>query len=103
MRLFKRQGYSFLCFSEHDLYTDWTKRAEPGELHHPAGIEGSAILYEKDSDRVLKTHHIHGILGTEEMRKKAGADVFSHMERLEPDRYRGEWDGAKAARSFATT
>ena len=100
VRLFKRQGYSFLCFSEHDLYTDWTKELNRENFIILPGIEGSAILYEKDSDRVLKTHHIHGILGTEEMRKKAGADVFSHMERLEPDRYRGEWDGAKAAQKL---
>ena len=80
VRLFKRQGYSFLCFSEHDLYTDWTQELNRENFIILPGIEGSAILYEKDSDRVLKTHHIHGILGTEEMRKKAVADVFSQMD-----------------------
>lgn len=100
VRLFKRQGYSFLCFSEHNLYTDWSGELNRDNFIILPGIEGSAVLYEKDSERVLKTHHIHGILGTEAMRAAAGKNLFTHMERLDPVIYRGWWDGAKAAQEL---
>ncbi|MDO5416694.1 MAG: PHP domain-containing protein [Lachnospiraceae bacterium] len=100
VKLFKEHGYSFLCFSEHDLYTDLREKFDCDDFIILPGLEASAVLYEAGTGRALKVHHIHGILGTEEMEKAAGDRVFRNYERLEPDRYEGEWNGAEAAQKL---
>lgn len=84
--LYKKHGYSFLCFSEHDLYTDYRGSFDCEDFIILPGLEASAILMEKDTKRRLKVHHIHGILGTEEMQEKARkrGRLFTHMESLPP-------------------
>ena len=93
VKMFKEHGYSFLCFSEHDYYTDYRSEFDCEDFIILPGIEASVILLEENSERRLKVHHIHGILGTEEMVKKAGDKAFKNNERVAPKILRGSWDG----------
>lgn len=98
VKLFKEHGYSFLCFSEHDKYTDFRDEFNTKEFIILPGLEASAyLLKEEGSWTSLKTHHIHGILGTTKMQREAKRPLFTHMEYVQPPLYYGEWDGAKVA------
>lgn len=98
VELYKENGYSFLCFSEHDLYTDRRDEFDCEDFIILPGLEASVILCEKERPgRRLKVHHIHGILGTEEMQRAAGAKVFEDQEFVEPEKFYGTWDGAGEA------
>ena len=77
VRLFREHGYSFLCFSEHDLYTDYRSEFDCEDFIILPGLEASVTLCEEEAPhKKLKVHHIHGILGTEQMQKAAGEHVF---------------------------
>lgn len=94
---FREHGYDFLCLSEHDLYTDLSGEFDDEGFIILPGLEASAYLYADETERVrLRCHHMHGILGTDEM-VAAAPRRFSHMERLEPIRCHGTWDGAAVA------
>ena len=72
VKLYKENGYSFLAISDHDLYSDYRKELNSQDFIVLPALEATAVLY-KDETRTerLCLHHIHGILGTEEMVKKA--------------------------------
>ena len=98
---FREHGYSFLCLSEHDLYTDLSGEFDREDFIILPGLEASAYLYADESEGVrLRCHHMHGILGTSEMVASA-SEHFCHMERLEPIRRHGTWDGAAVAEELA--
>ena len=100
---FRAHGYDFLCLSEHDLYTDYSEELGSRDFLILPGLEASAYLYTDESETVrLKCHHMHGILGTDEM-VEAASQRFAHMERLEPIRRHGSWDGAEVAAELATS
>ena len=65
--LYKKYGYHFLCLSEHDHFTDLSAQFDSPEFIILPGLEASAYLFNKEKTGVLKTHHIHGILGNEAM------------------------------------
>lgn len=99
--LFKAHGYSFLCFSEHDKFTDYTQKYNGKDFIILPGLEASAALLEKEGGRECrKVHHIHGILGTEKMQKEADLPPFEHMEYVQPPVFYGDWDGAKTAQDL---
>lgn len=95
--LYREHGYSFLCFSEHDYFTDLSGELDREDFLILPGLEASAILMDQKGEGRLKVHHIHGILGTEVMRRQAGDRVFRDAERVAPMVYRGSWDGAAVA------
>lgn len=100
VELYKSRGYSFLCISEHDLFTDFREQfSEPDFIILP-GIEYSAGLFSQDGTRRYKLHHMHGILGTEEMQKNASEPLLKHMEAIPQKRYYGSWDGAAVAQEL---
>ena len=103
VKMFREHGYQFLCFSEHDLYTDYREKFDCEDFIILPGLEASAVLYEGDgsSGRRKKVHHIHGILGTEEMIKKAELPCYRHKEIHPVLKFYGEWDGALAAQQLA--
>ena len=108
VQLYKNQGYDFLCFSEHDHYTDLRKEFDSENFIILPGLEASVCLIgisEEDKQKwnlpyldgecfsttwpelrdmiqkglsvpMIKTHHIHGILGKKEMQKRACENVF---------------------------
>ncbi|MCI2048767.1 MAG: CehA/McbA family metallohydrolase [Lachnospiraceae bacterium] len=95
--LYRSRGYSFLCFSEHDRYTDLRSRFDSGDFIILPGLEASADLLDPAHvGKRLKTHHMHGILGTERMQAQA-ACLFRNGETLKPPVYTGQWDGLQAA------
>lgn len=99
--LFKEHGYSFLCFSEHDLYTDYSEQFNTKDFIILPGLESSAnLLRQEGSKDRLKVHHIHGILGTKKMQEEATEPLYQHMEHVAPPIYYGEWDGAKVAQEL---
>lgn len=103
--LFKDHGYSFLCFSEHDLYTDYRKEFDCSDFIILPGLEASASLFEgneADSSRgPLKVHHIHGILGTEEMQRAAGKRILKDGEYIPPLKFYRTWNGASVAQELS--
>ena len=100
---YKNNGYHFLCLSEHDYYTDLRDQIDGETFILLPGVEASVNLLDETGSYVKKTHHIHGILGNEAMRKAAGDKLLKHGERLIPPRFYGEWDGLKAAQDMIDT
>ena len=87
VRLFREHGYSFLCFSEHDLYTDYRSEFDCEDFIILPGLEASVALCD-------------GILGTEQMQKAAGEHVFREKEAIKPAKLYGTWDGAGEAQKL---
>lgn len=59
--LYKKNGYSFLCLSEHDYYTDLRSEFDTDDFILLPGLEASVKLCDAEG-HLVKTHHIHGIL-----------------------------------------
>ena len=98
--IYHREGYSFLCLSDHDLYTDYRAELGAEDFLILPGAEICAVLFD-EKDECVKLHHMNGILGTEKMQKEAPDQTFCHMERIEPDIYYGSWNGRRAAEKMA--
>ncbi|MDD3402798.1 MAG: PHP domain-containing protein [Hespellia sp.] len=102
VKLFKEHGYHFLCLSEHDKYTDYREKFNCDNFIILPGMEASADLYDSEESGLrLKVHHIHGILGTEEMLKNAKLPLYEHNDIHIVPKYYGSWDGAKVAQELA--
>lgn len=101
VKLYQDHGYSFLCLSEHDIYTDFRKQFNNDTFIILPGIEASAILYrEKGSSERYRIHHLHGILGTEDMQAGATEGIFTHLQYIPPKKFFGEWTGAQACQEI---
>lgn len=101
VKQYKEKGYHFLCFSEHDRYTDYRETFNTKDFIILPGLEASAILLEKKGSRnCLRLHHIHGILGNWEMQEKCKDALFNHGETVHPPIYYGTWDGEKVAQDL---
>ena len=92
---YKKLGYSFLCMSDHNLYSDYREELGEKDFLILPGVEAAAVLFDTD-DTCIKVHHMNGILGTSAMQKKAPKQ-YKHMDKVEPLVYYGNWDGAKVA------
>lgn len=100
--LYRANGYQFLAISDHDIYSDYRELLNREDFIILPALEASAVLYEDEGRKErLKLHHIHGILGTEEMRKSAAKGEFKHLEKYPPRVYFGDWDGAAAAQELS--
>ena len=99
VKAFREHGYSFLCISDHNTYTDFRKKFNDKRFIILPGMEASAVLYDQH-DTCIKVHHINGILGTQEMQDKASRPLFNHMEAYGPFVYHEKWDGLKAAQEI---
>lgn len=98
--LYKQYGYHFMCLSEHDYYTDLREQFDCEDFILLPGVEASATLLNKERNAVIKTHHIHGILGNRQMQEAAKDKLLKHGERLQQPVYIEEWDGLKAAQQL---
>lgn len=99
--LYKQYGYHFLCLSEHDYYTDLREQFDCEDFILLPGVEASAMLLNRDKSAMLKTHHIHGILGNRKMQREAKDKLLKHGECLEYPVYIEEWDGRKVAQQLS--
>ncbi|MCD8083458.1 MAG: PHP domain-containing protein [Clostridiales bacterium] len=103
VELFRSHGYHFLCLSEHDKYTDYRSEFDCDDFIILPGLEASANLMVSETDRRrIRTHHMHGILGTRAMQQSAGR-LLSHGEVLPPPLSFGAWDGAAVSQRLAET
>lgn len=93
---FMKHGYSFLCLSDHNLYTDYRESLNSGDFIVLPGLEAAAVLFDENMDCV-KVHHINGILGTKQMQERATLPLFGHMEKYGPYLFYGSWDEEAAA------
>lgn len=99
---YKDNGYHFLCFSEHERFTDYREQFNTKNFIIIPGVERSVILYSKENvNKRYKVHHLHGILGTTTMQDNATEKLYNHMQYIEPKMFFGEWDGANAAQELA--
>ena len=129
---YRQHGYSFVCFSEHDYYTDTRKQFDCEDFIILPGLEASAYMFDttgieqmpegisleqgyvdmtmENAKKLLqqgfvpnriKTHHIHGILGTEAMQKAAGDRVFRENEYVPFRVYFNQWDGREVAQKLS--
>lgn len=131
--IYRQHGYSFMCLSDHDIYTDLREKLDCEDFITLPGVETSVRLIDSsvmpniDVDeftdgrgyadftaddiweklrtaggyRLLKTHHIHGILGNIAMQEAAGDNIIKDNE-LTPMRvYFDSWDGVKAAQDMS--
>jgi predicted metal-dependent phosphoesterase TrpH len=80
--LYKKNGWNFLCLSEHDRYTDCSRELNSDGFIVIPALEASAILTDGKLHAV-KLHHMNGILGTDSMKEKA-VQHFHNMECLPP-------------------
>lgn len=99
--LYKQYGYHFMCLSEHDYYTDLREQFDCEEFILLPGVEASAMLVNKEKNAMIKTHHIHGILGNCKMQEDAKDKLMKHGERLNPPIYIEEWDGLQVAQQLS--
>ena len=83
---YRAQGYHFLCFSDHDVYTDCTAMDAPDFITLP-GVEWACSDVREGV--CVQTHHMHGIAGTAAMLAEAAAPPLTHMQRLERLAFRG--------------
>lgn len=101
VKIYKEKGYSFLAISDHDLYSDYRKELNSPEFILLPAIEATAVLYkDREKTERLCLHHIHGILGTEEMERNAPKGTFSHLEKYPPREYYETWDGGKVGQEL---
>lgn len=101
-KLYRENGYNFLCLSEHDIYTDHRKQLNTDNFILIPAVESSVILYrDKGTNERYKLHHLHGILGTDQMQEAAPEGIFSHLQYILPQKFFGEWTGAQACQEAA--
>ncbi len=104
---YKSHGYSFMAFTDHEVYSDYREELNDASFIIIPGIEASASLVA-DLDgftggfkgKCLKTHHVLGLLGTKEMQEKATKPPFKHLERYTPSVYQKQWDGLACAQKL---
>ena len=121
VELCRRNGYQFLCISDHERYADYQEELNRKDFILLPGAESSVNLVKsgdatitatkenpmterevwleekKHIKAVIKTHHIHGILGTKEMTEMAEKGLYAKAEDLEVAVYEDEWNGLEAA------
>ncbi|MDO4556193.1 MAG: CehA/McbA family metallohydrolase [Lachnospiraceae bacterium] len=94
-------GYHFICFSDHDRYTDWREQLDRKNFIILPGLEASVWLKEETEPHSwIKAHHIHGILGPKRMQQNSKSPLWHHREKIDPPTFYGEWNGAFEAQKM---
>lgn len=99
--LYKKNGYHFLCISEHDIFSDYREQYNTESFITLPAIEYTSVLYRDiGTNERYKLHHMHGILGTQAM-QDAAPESFRHLQYVPPKKFFKEWTGAAAAQEMA--
>lgn len=81
VELYKNNGYSFLCLSEHDVYTDYRDSYNCDDFILLPGVERSLNIVDNDNNNnIVKTHHFHGIAANLENEKICSS--FKHFHKF---------------------
>ncbi len=84
---YKQHGYSFLAFSDHEKFV------VSSELETPDFITLPAVEWATDhvcGDIWMQTHHIHGIMGTQEMLRNAKKEPLHSGDSMPRLSWRGK-------------
>lgn len=81
--IYRKRGYSFLAFSEHELFTDLEAFNTEDFLIIPA-IECGIGLPDSG-----KCYHLHGIQGSQAYRKNSGNEPLKHGMRTQTPEWKG--------------
>lgn len=100
VEVYRSKGYSFLCLSDHNLYTDYRNEFSSDDFLILPGVEASAVLVN-DCGHPICLHHMNGILGTEEMQKLAKTGLYHHMESIQEKIYHKNWSGKQVGEVLA--
>ena len=101
VELYRRNGYAFLCLSDHDVYTDFRDEFDSDDFILLPGLECSCALDERGEDGAhLKVHHVNALLGTREMQERATRTRPVHMERIDFPSQADCWDGTSVLRDM---
>ena len=90
--LYKSEGYDFISFTDHDVYTDYSNELNDEDFIIIPGVEASALLLKEGLDRPLKVHHFLGLLKS--------TTSLKHMEKLNVPVYYDSWDGLSVAQEL---
>lgn len=99
VRAYREHGYSFLCLSEHDRFTDLSGTFDTRDFLILPGLEASAVLVDAYG-RELACHHMIGILGTRRMQEEAPHPFRGKDVRRPVPIYQGTWNGPAAAQEL---
>ena len=100
VKRYKEQGYSFLAITDHNVYSDYREKFGTDHFLVLPGIEVAATFV--DENKIFRaTHHMNGILGSEDMQRAAKEPLCTHGEQIGPFRYRGSWDSRQALEEMA--
>jgi hypothetical protein len=77
--LYKSHGYSFICFSDHETFTDNTALDTQDFISLP-GVEWACD--HEENGLWIQTYHVHGIRGTKDMVACAKQAPIAHMTRM---------------------
>ena len=53
VKLYKNNGYHFLCFSEHDIFTDYREQFNTEQFIIVPAVESSVVLYRASAIRYI--------------------------------------------------
>lgn len=84
VEMYKQRGYSFIAFSEHELFTAWKEFNNDNFIIMP-GIERS--VHKKGT---RKCYHIHGILGSSEYIDSNECTILKHNTRIPVPEWKGK-------------
>ncbi len=102
VELFRKNGYSFLGISDHDVYSDYSEQFNRDDFIIIPAVESSAVLWKDETyTERLKVHHVHGILGPKSVREQAALPLMSHGEAVTPRLFFGGWDGAAVTQEMS--
>ena len=98
---FRKKGYHFLALTEHERYTDLREELNRDDFIILPGLEASATVhYTWENPYELKTHHLLGLLGTEQMQRSAKSGLYQHMEHIGKRMYFRNWDPVTAGQEL---
>lgn len=90
VKMYRERGYSFLAFSEHELFTNWVEFNAKDFMIMPA------IEREAYGDNFRICYHIHGIQGSERLIKHSKNKPLQHGDRGKLP----EWQGTETVQGI---
>ncbi len=109
---YKKNGYSFMAFTDHEVYSDFREELNDDDFIIIPGIEASSNLVKSEDigsgknniwGARPKNHHVLGLLGPSSMQKKATKEIFKHLEKVDYPVFYDNWDGLKAAQELVNS